>query len=252
MHDDASPAMTLPPAQAPCAWGYRLWATALSSLYNALLRVKGYTIRLARTPEEQDLVYRLRWRVYTEVGYLLPEQFPDGRFRDRADAVSYSWLAWWHDEPVGTVRATPLVHGIAPVFEYVRELPALRAIQARAAELGRYAVVPAHRKGVIAAGLILNIFAWAVTSPYAYLVWGASRRLARWTLRFSPYIREIPIPRDQINPTDIIGYFEQHPQVAVYIAPTCRIRLRAWLHFLGERMTRFTRRVGHYARGKSR
>ncbi len=248
MHDDPARSVTLPPAQAPCARGYRWWVAALRGMYNALLRTKGYTIRLARSPEEQDLVYRLRWEVYTEVGYLPPEQFPDGRFRDQADAVSHSWLAWWHDEPVGTVRATPLVHGVAPVFEYVRELPALQAIQDRAVEFGRYAVVAAHRKGVIAAGLLLNIFAWSVASPYAYLVWGTSRRLGRWTLRFSPDIREIPIPHEQINPTDIIGYFKQYPQVAVYIAPTCRVRLRAWLRFLAERVTRFVRRGGHRAR----
>ncbi|NPA27196.1 MAG: GNAT family N-acetyltransferase [Chloroflexi bacterium] len=226
----------IPMARAPCPRGYRWRAFALYVLYQSLLQVRGYRIRLAQTDQERDQVYRLRWQVYTEAGYLDPARFPDGRFRDRADAVSFSWLAWWKGEPVGTVRATPLKYGIAPVFEYVHDLEEVRAIQDRALELGRYAIVRAHRKGLIGAGLLLRAFVWAIRRAYAYLVWGASRSVTPRVREFSPEMREIPIAASQLRPTDILGYFRKHPQVSVYIVPTCRFRFAAWLRFLAKRV----------------
>ena len=57
---------------------------------------------------KKKVVYRLRYQIYKEYGYIDPADFPNGEMRDEDDDHSISFLALKNNQPVGTIR---LIYG---------------------------------------------------------------------------------------------------------------------------------------------
>jgi len=79
-----------------------------TSLVDLLLKIYGVKIVEAKTEEQKKAVYRLRYQIYKEYGYIDPADFPNGEMRDEDDDHSISFLALKNNQPVGTIR---LIYG---------------------------------------------------------------------------------------------------------------------------------------------
>jgi N-acyl-L-homoserine lactone synthetase len=67
---------------------------------------------------EREAVYRLRGRVVLERGWRSPEEFPEGRERDRYDAAALHAVGLKDGEPVATTRLVfPHAHRLLPTEE---------------------------------------------------------------------------------------------------------------------------------------
>jgi len=80
----------------------KLWTSVF--LVDFLLKLKRVKIIEAKTDEEKEMVYKLRYDIYNECDYIDPKDFPDKKLKDEDDNHSISYLALRKNNPVGTVR----------------------------------------------------------------------------------------------------------------------------------------------------
>ena len=73
-------------------------------LIDFILKLKRIKIIEAKTDQEKKMVYRLRYDIYNECGYIDPKDFPDKKLKDEDDKHSISYLALRKNKPLGTVR----------------------------------------------------------------------------------------------------------------------------------------------------
>ncbi|MDI6603369.1 MAG: GNAT family N-acyltransferase [Patescibacteria group bacterium] len=73
-------------------------------LVDFVLKLKGIKIIEAKTEEEKEMIYKLRYEIYKDCGYINPEDFPDKELKDEDDKHSINYLALENNKPVGTVR----------------------------------------------------------------------------------------------------------------------------------------------------
>lgn len=64
-------------------------------------------IKIAKTPEEKEACFRLRYEVFEKHCYADEKRYPDRKIEDEYDAISTIFMAVDGDELVGTVRITP-------------------------------------------------------------------------------------------------------------------------------------------------
>ena len=75
-----------------------------TSLVDLLLKIYGVKIVEAKTEEQKKAVYRLRYQIYKEYGYIDPADFPNGEMRDEFDKKGINFLAFLRNQPVGVIR----------------------------------------------------------------------------------------------------------------------------------------------------
>lgn len=61
-------------------------------------------IKVATTEKEFDEIFFFRWKMYTEYGYIDPQDFPHQKLSDKYDRYSLNVIAYKNGQPVGTVR----------------------------------------------------------------------------------------------------------------------------------------------------
>ncbi len=207
-------------------------------LYKGVLRVAGYRIVIACSPEEQEIAYRIRSTVYLEEGYIRAEQAVRG-FRDAFEHHSVIWLAWQHGKAVGTIRVTPLQEKQSPVFAYTGGIEQdLEELLDTGAEIGRFAILPAYRGGLLSTGLLFTAYTWALTHGYDHLLWGGPVAIYRWLKRFIPGTRLLDVQIQAYAKREMAGYFRKHRRVGVYIAPLCTVRIGTAVRDLWTRVVR--------------
>ncbi len=174
-------------------------------------RFHGYTFRVAQSAADLDAVYRIRWRVYEEAGYISRNKYPHQRMTDRYDAWSVNLLAFYRGKAVGTLRLTPLSKG-SPVWELFRakQWPE----PSKTMEMGRFAVVPEARGGrIVALGLIGKMSEWALRKRIEWWVGYAPRPLLKIFYEVTRY-EEIPMlpvgERERAARQKMVGYFERY------------------------------------------
>lgn len=69
-----------------------------------VLKLKRINIIEAKTEKEKHLMYRLRYRIYNDCGYIDPVEFPKEELKDNEDEHSISFLALKNNKAVGTVN----------------------------------------------------------------------------------------------------------------------------------------------------
>lgn len=107
----------------------------------------GYGFRRARTDEERRAAFRLRHEVYSQEGFIRPEEFPSGEFQDAFDTVSVQILV---SDPAGALVGTtrlvlPSELGFPTECFFDFEPPDVPREQL--GEYGRLAIRDGHRGG---------------------------------------------------------------------------------------------------------
>src|SRR3989344_9007472 len=70
-----------------------------------LARLKGYSFKLM-SDNDLESVYRLRWQIYSDEGYINPEDYPNHMFKDKYERFSKNFAAFYKNKIIGTVRLT--------------------------------------------------------------------------------------------------------------------------------------------------
>ena len=80
-------------------------------------KLLGYTFRPAVTEKDFEIACSIRHAVYTECGYLDAGEHWENKFHDKYDDASVTFLAFYKNIPIGTIRLTNTRQG-SPVFEH--------------------------------------------------------------------------------------------------------------------------------------
>ncbi|MBV1931379.1 MAG: GNAT family N-acetyltransferase [Porticoccaceae bacterium] len=116
-----------------------------SSIFRAYARIAhGLTFRVA-IPADMDSLYRFRFEVYTDEGYVNPDDYPDKLFSDQFDPFSISVITLKNNRIIGCGRATRWSNLGLPVFQFFSiKLPTEIDHQSMV-EMGRFMVDRAYR-----------------------------------------------------------------------------------------------------------
>ena len=113
-----------------------------------------YHLEVARSEDEREAVFRLRYRTVIEMGWATPDELPDGVERNADDEDAIHVGAWDGEDLVGTARVV--------LRRNDRRLPLEREFgvdtNPRDVEVGRTVIVPRLR-GATGHGLVVALFA---------------------------------------------------------------------------------------------
>lgn len=159
-------------------------------------------IKIARTREEIEEVYRLRYRVFAEeMGYVDPAQYPDKMLYDEFDEMpgkTTIFMAVSGGAVVGTIRIIQDGPEHLPMDEYA-DFRKLRS-RYQIAECSRLLTAPEYRKrnaDFILMGLVKIGFIWSVRQGIDYIVITAKREVANSffsKLGFTPIAEPVNLP----------------------------------------------------------
>jgi N-acyl-L-homoserine lactone synthetase len=116
-----------------------------SAAASALAAARPVEFRTARSPSEREAVFRLRYRVAAENGWIMPETIPDGLERDHFDDVGVHVTGWEGSTLAATMRLV--------IPRPAKRLPTEKAFDIviddrdSVADWGRVAVAPQYRGG---------------------------------------------------------------------------------------------------------
>ena len=123
-------------------------------LAEALVASSPFRLAPARSEAERDAIFRLRYRTVVEMGWMEPEELPDGLERGEDDDGAALVGAWDADELVATARVVFPSPGRLPIeHDFDLELNSDEIV-----EVGRTVIVPRLR-GDHRHGLVLALFA---------------------------------------------------------------------------------------------
>ena len=211
----------------------RQWYGIKSFMWYA--RTHGYTFQVARDERALNAVYRIRWNVYADAGYIAREEYPEQYMEDQYDKWSVNLLASYQGTAVGTLRLTPLSKG-SPILDLFRveQWPTLD----KSVEVGRFAVLPEGRNGrVVALGLLVKMSEWALSEGVEWLVGYAPRPLLKSFYEVAVY-KEIPtLPlseRERKARQKMVGYFKRYERwLVVFRIKMDWIRSWRWSKVVG-------------------
>lgn len=159
-------------------------------------------IKIARTREEIEGVYRLRYRVFAEeMGFVDPKQYPDKLLYDEFDEMpgkTTIFMAVNGGEIVGTIRIIRDGPGGLPMDGYT-DFRELRS-RYRIAECSRLLTAPEYRKrnaDMILMGLVKIGTIWSVEQGIDYIVITAKQEVADSFFRklgFAPIAEPVDLP----------------------------------------------------------
>ena len=174
-------------------------------------RSQGYVFREARSKQDLEAVYQIRWKVYKEAGYISPQAYPEQRMSDRFDAWSINLVALYGGKPVGTLRLTPLEKG-SPLLDLfaVKELPEYY----RTMEIGRFAVLSEARSSrMVAIGLIGKMSEISLRKKIEWWVGYAPHPLLKTFRKLFRYevLPTLPVgAKEKAARQSMAGYFQRY------------------------------------------
>jgi len=203
----------------PCYVQY-LKTEVLWTLHKYLLKTRGYRIERVRDEEQQTEACRIRGRVYAHEGYAPKTEL----FCDEFESISTQWLVRRHTQAVGTIRATPLDKGRAPVFKYIQNASeVIGKFQNKGVEIGRLAVLPPYRGTLLSITLLLAAYRWSLRKGYTYILWGGGAWLYRWLREAIPDAKRKKIEWTRAAQEEMEGYFHKYRNVMLYVIPICQV-----------------------------
>ena len=146
-----------------------------------LLEKKGIKIIQAKTQEELEQVFRLRFEVYKDEDYIDPNDYPDKKLTDKYEPYSVSFLALKGKEPIGTVRIikkSDLGFSTEHAFN-ILEFPQ-DYFQAETAELSKLCVKEQYRKGLVSLGILRKAFEYSEKNMIKYWLMFTTKKLANY------------------------------------------------------------------------
>ena len=175
-------------------------------------RFQGYTFQIAKDATELEAIYRIRWKVYSETGYISSETFRGQRMVEQYDEWSVNFVGLYHGEPVGTIRLTPLSKGSPILKTFVVEA---WPDPERSMEIGRFAVLPEVRHTrMVALGLVGQMSMYSLQEKVEWWVGFAPRPLLRMYKHLFRYEVIPTLPsgeREEATRRETVpGYFERY------------------------------------------
>ncbi|MDX1608000.1 MAG: GNAT family N-acyltransferase [Candidatus Spechtbacterales bacterium] len=144
-----------------------------------LFKFSGIEVKIAENEEDLQDVFKLRYRIYKESGYINPEDYPDEIFKDPYDKYSINFLALYKNKPAGIVRLVKNSElGYTLEQYYNLELPAKGR---SAVEVSRLAVDREYRGGKrrIVIALMRSAFRWSKENDVKYWYMFMPEKLAK-------------------------------------------------------------------------
>lgn len=187
------------------------------------LRFSGLTFIHTKTESELEQVYRLRYHLYSEAGYICPSKYPDGVFKDQWDHASINFLVLnSQEEPIGTMRL--VLNSIAGFpTEQLFNFKIPRIPRHRIAEISRFAIAKNYRakNHTILIGLIKLIYEYSkdldIEVLYAYMPEALEILLRKLEISFIK-LPTMPLTPKYFSARDVIGgYFKRHNHVYPYL-----------------------------------
>jgi len=124
-------------------------------------------IKLATTPQELNMIYQLRYRVFCEeIHSLDPFDYPDKRESDRYDPHSFHFIALENGVAIGTSRLIRTIDGKF-MMEDEFELPS-DFNRNKAVECSRVAVVKERRGLALPLSLLQAAYIYGLSEGYTH------------------------------------------------------------------------------------
>ncbi len=186
-----------------------LMAIKLMDLHATL---NGYKFVLATTEAEKQQAYQVRYQVYDEAEYLSTNDEDKVQLTDKYDEMSAIFLAYHHDQPIGTLRLTPLADS-SNTEDYFNIVLAQNREQV--VDIGKFAICSGRRCEARIAGFGLVRIAYVYSLQNNVQTWlgCAPLGLLRSFRNFIPahILSQLP-PTDKhlAHRTRRSGYFEKH------------------------------------------
>jgi hypothetical protein len=177
----------------------------------------GYSFRQAKSEADRGLAGKLRYRIYSQEGYINPLDHPREEMVDKYAPFSEDFVAFFRSRPVGTIRITKdSEHGFPT--ENLFNIGRLDERQS-VLEIGRLVIDPGYRqkkKGnrLIMFGLAYLVFLHSLRSDIQHWVVNMPEGLARSFEQFGACFEQL----HQDEPTEshikarsiIAGYFKRY------------------------------------------
>ncbi len=180
-------------------------------IINVALWWNGIVFKEAKSIEDLDLVYRLRYDVYLSEGYITSND--KRRFQDSYDDSSVNFLVYKEGNPIGTFRLilnSERGFWTEAIFNFVRpDFP-----RESMAEISRLGVLKEYRgTKLIMAGLMKTVYQYAKRNGIAGIYFNVPAKLAGYIKSFGvPVIKlqeEEPTQEILKNRELIAGYFKK-------------------------------------------
>ena len=157
-------------------------------MVDLLLKRKGIEIKEAKTKEELEQVYHLRWEVYGGEGYIDPSKYPDQKLHDKYDSHSTIFLAIKKRKLIGTIR---VVHCSEMGFPTENAFNILDFPFSReeAVEISKLCATKRFRGGIVSLGLLEKALEYSKKQNVKYWLLGTSPKLLKY---FEMWCRMIP------------------------------------------------------------
>jgi hypothetical protein len=116
--------------------------------------------RIAKSEEELEKVYRLRYESYVQENYFKPTDFPDMQEKDRFDSVAINFYAYNKSicKMVGAIRLIPYTRLGLPLEE-IYDISSFTSNGKRIAEVSRRITLEGHVKANF--GLVQTVFQYS-------------------------------------------------------------------------------------------
>ncbi len=182
----------------------------------------GLSFRIAREEDEAAL-YRFRYRIYCEEGYINPAAYSDGTFSDKYDTVSDNVIALHQDEIVGCGRITHASAIGLPTLEYFNVTLPAGVPYGSVVEMGRFMVVPQFRgrARTVTVGLVVTLKGYLLNHPSVqWLIAFLSEKVCRAFAAFVPFriLDEQPLGASHHQARSLLPGYWQRTDIRAVIA----------------------------------
>jgi len=138
-------------------------------------------VKQAKTPEELEQVFRLRYEVYRNKSYIDPDAYQQEKLTDKYDLFSASFLALRDGAPIGTVRLIKNSEMGFPTEKTfnILDFPVV-FLRKEAAELSKLCLKKKFRGGLISFALLKIALEYSKSEGITQWILFTTKRLAHY------------------------------------------------------------------------
>ncbi|OGF73591.1 hypothetical protein A3J56_00350 [Candidatus Giovannonibacteria bacterium RIFCSPHIGHO2_02_FULL_46_20] len=198
------------------------------------LRLLGYHSYQARRAEEKMLVFRNRWHIYRDEGYITEQQHPEKIFQDKHDPHSDLFFVVYGSKIIGSCR---LVHDSKLGFplELYANINMKNVLRDNMVEVSRLVIEKSHRgraqKRYASFMLLSEIYLFARKNDIEYFIGTMNKKLSDSLAHFGAEMKkldELPLQdKHREAREEIKGYYERVKEVYPYIVTIRSIGTKA-------------------------
>lgn len=190
-----------------------------------IARIEGFNFRIATSRDDLEKVYRLRWKVYHDEGYINSLQYQDKRLNDTYDFYSVNFLATHRGVAVGCVRLV-LDSKIGFPIEHLFASISITAERRAVAEVSKLVIDSLYRKKkygkrLVMWGLAKSMYDYSMMNGIKIWYEFMSEKLSHSLKKIGIEFKEIAI--DELKSADLPdrnamrGYFKKNCPKPYYV-----------------------------------